>query len=139
MAGTIDRATLDRLIARGRERGELTASELQAALPVEALDVDALVLVMLELEEAGVSVEPDALGPRAEPLAAPTLTLPPPAPGVPQPAGRAGGGRGPELGPAAPPTAEAGGEGAADEGVGRVVLLAGLAVVLVLGIVLVLI
>jgi len=42
MAGTIDRATLDRLIALGRERGELTASELQAALPVEALDVDAL-------------------------------------------------------------------------------------------------
>ncbi len=53
MAAPIDRATLDRLIALGRQRGELTASELQAALPVEALDVDALVLVMLELEAAG--------------------------------------------------------------------------------------
>ncbi len=56
------------LIALGRvRRRELTASELQAALPVDALDVpNAHVLVILELEEAGCSVEPDAFGPRAE-------------------------------------------------------------------------
>ncbi|MEE7482660.1 hypothetical protein MPAR168_18035 [Methylorubrum populi] len=66
MGGTIDRGTLDRLIALGRERGELTAEALQAALPVDSMDVDTLVLVMLELEAAGISVEPDVLGPRAD-------------------------------------------------------------------------
>lgn len=66
MMGAIDRGTLDRLIALGRSRGELTAEELRAVLPVDSMDVDALVLVMLELEEAGVSVEPEAFGPRAD-------------------------------------------------------------------------
>lgn len=133
MASTIDRATLDRLIALGRQRGELTAGELQAALPVEALDVDALVLVMLELEEAGVSVEPDAFGPRGETVAAPRFTLPAPAPGVPPALDPAEPGDEPSAEAVPPPaTAPAGGE-AADEDVGWVVLLAGLGVVLVIG------
>ena len=136
MAGTIDRATLDRLIALGRERGELTASELQAALPVETFEVDALVLVMLELEVAGVSVEPDAFGPRAETDAAPRLTLASPEPGVPRVIAPTGEG---EPVAAAAPAAEAA-EPEADETepVGRVVLLAGLLVLLVLGTILVL-
>ena len=137
MAGTIDRATLDRLIALGRARGEITASELQAALPVDALDVDALVLVMLELEEAGISVEPDAFGPRTETGPLPRLTLPRPEPGVPQATATAES-ESPSR-ETAPPTAPAQvrtGE-AEGEDVTRMVLLAGLAVVLILGLVLV--
>ena len=139
MAVTIDRATLDRLIALGRERGELTAGELQAALPVEALDVDALVLVMLELEEAGVSVEPDAFGPRGETVAAPRFTLPMPEPGTPpapEPArpGPPGAGAEPPPHVAKPESPEPD-----DGGVGRVVLFAGIGVVLVIGAILLLI
>lgn len=66
MTSMIDRGTLDRMIALGRERGELTAEEFQAALPVESMDVDALVLMMLELEAAGISVESKVFGPRAD-------------------------------------------------------------------------
>lgn len=141
MAGTIDRATLDRLIALGRERGGLTAAEFQAALPVDAMDVDALVLVMLELEEAGVSVEPDAFGPRSETGLTTGLTLAAPEPSVPRPAGPGAQGLRPvaDAGPPLGIRAETGDEGPPDEGVGRVVLLAGLAVVLVLGTILVLI
>lgn len=137
MAGTIDRATLDRLIALGRQRGELTASELQAALPVEALDVDALVLVMLELEAAGVSVEPDAFGPRGETVAAPRFTLPAPeariSPAL-EPAKRGS----PDIEPGLRPEAKPESPESADEGVGRVVLFAGLGVVLVIGTILLL-
>jgi hypothetical protein len=140
MAVTIDRATLDRLIALGRERGEITAAELQAALPVDALDVDALVLVMLELEAAGVSVEPDALGPRAESDVAPRLVLASPEPTVPRatvPADgerRTGGNdRRPEQGPGVAATMDED-----DPGVGRIVLGAGLAVFLILATILIL-
>lgn len=94
MGGTIDRGTLDRLIALGRERGELTAEALQAALPVDTMDVDALDLVMLELEAAGISVEPDVLGPRADrPLPA-APELPPVDGGVSPPIVRAASERG---------------------------------------------
>ncbi|WP_342167163.1 RNA polymerase sigma factor region1.1 domain-containing protein [Methylobacterium sp. SD21] len=133
MAAPIDRATLDRLIALGRQRGELTASELQAALPVEALDVDALVLVMLELEAAGVSVEPDALGPRGETVAAPRFTLAAPDPDPPPALASTGPGDRPAAGAEPPPAAGPGRADPGDEGVGRVVLFAGLAVVLVIG------
>lgn len=137
MAGTIDRATLDRLIALGQVRGELTASELQAALPVDALDVDALVLVMLELEEAGISVEPDTFGPRAETGPLPRLTLPLPDPGVPQATTTAASeARSRETAPPAASVEVRAGEAEGDD-VTRVVLLAGLAVVLILGLVLV--
>ena len=78
MSQTIDRGTLDRLIALGRARGGLSADDLRVALPVEQMDVDALVLVMLELETAGVSVEPDAFGPPVERPVAPSLVLPAP-------------------------------------------------------------
>ena len=78
MSQTIDRGTLDRLIALGRARGGLSADDLRAALPVEQMDVDALVLVMRELETAGVSVEPDAFGPPVERPVAPSLVLPAP-------------------------------------------------------------
>lgn len=141
MAGTIDRATLDRLIAQGRERGELTAGELQAALPVDAMDVDALVLVMLELEAAGVSVEPEAFGPRIEAEGGPVPHLKLPDPGTPHATSRDSGRRAPEVAAVAAPVADPDAADARpdEDRVGRVVLLAGLAVLLILGTVLVLI
>jgi hypothetical protein len=141
MAGTIDRATLDRLIALGRERGELTASQFQAALPVEALDVDALVLVMLELEAAGVSVEPDAFGPRADTDAAPRLVLTTPEPDPPRVVAGNDQGPRPAIESARPdgtPSAVSA-PGADDPMVGRIVLGAGLAVFLILATLLILV
>lgn len=134
MSHAIDRATLDRLITLGRERGQLTADDLQRALPVDTMDVDALVLVMLELDAAGVGVEPDAFGPRGERPALPGPDLPAPAPGAaasaPVPVGApeaAGGvvGAGAEA-----PAASA--RPTAAEPVDRIVLLSGLAAFLVL-------
>lgn len=134
MTTPIDRATLDRLIALGRERGQLTADDLQRALPIDTMDVDALVLVMLELDAAGVGVEPDAFGPRGERPATAVPDLPAPerrattsAPvpvGAPQSAGGAAG-----AGAAAPAGSE---RGAAAEPVDRIVLLSGLVAFLVL-------
>lgn len=133
MSTPIDRATLDRLIAMGRERGELTADDLQRVLPIDAMDVDALVLVMLELDAAGVSVEPDAFGPRGERLVTAVPDLPAPERGAavtPVPVGTpdgAGGGAG--VGATAPAASEqAAGEGSVD----RIVLLSGLAAFFVL-------
>ncbi|MBB2962637.1 RNA polymerase sigma factor region1.1 domain-containing protein [Methylobacterium sp. R2-1] len=138
---TIDRATLDRLIVLGRERGELTAEELQAALPVDSLDVDALVLVILELEAAGVSVEPDVLGPRVDrPLPA-TPELPPGAAGLSSPIVTAAEGELTASRPAAKVTQAPVGDGASGErtGIDQIVLLSGLVAFLILTVVLVLI
>lgn len=139
MSQTIDRGTLDRLIALGRDRGELSADDLRAALPVERMDVDALVLVMLELEAAGVSVEPEAFGPPADRPIPTALTLPRQEPGTVPPARRAegagaaaAGGREPAP-PGAVPPAPAPDDRAA---VNRAVVLAALATLLVLGAVL---
>ena len=134
MTASIDRATLDRLIALGRERGELTADDLQRALPIDTMDVDALVLVMLELDAAGVGVEPDAFGPRGErpAMAGPDLPVPergaaapsPVAVGAPEAAGGAAG--------AAAEAAAAPERPAAAEPIDRIVLLSGLAAFAVL-------
>ncbi|MGC8045175.1 hypothetical protein ACP3WJ_23745, partial [Salmonella enterica] len=66
-----------------RSRGAITADDLRTALPVERMDVDALVLVMLELEAAGVSVEPEAVGPPANRPVSTAVELPAPKPGTP--------------------------------------------------------
>ncbi|MEL6064622.1 MULTISPECIES: RNA polymerase sigma factor region1.1 domain-containing protein [unclassified Methylobacterium] len=140
MSQTIDRGTLDRLIARGRDRGELSAEELRDALPVERMDVDDLVLVMLELEAAGISVEPDVFGPPADKPPTTALTLPARDPG-PVPPVRAA-----EGADAAASTTTAGShaipppQADPDDGAGvnRAVALAGLATLLVLGAVLLL-
>ncbi len=141
MASTIDRGTLDRLIALGRERGELTAKELQAALPIGSMDVDSLVLVMLELEAAGINVEPDVFGPRADrplPLAP---KLPSASANVSPSFARAA-----DVGPAAArgsaEMVEASGATSASgerTGVDRIVLISGLVAFLLLAFVLVLI
>ncbi|KTS03456.1 hypothetical protein ABID82_004692 [Methylobacterium sp. PvP062] len=136
MTQVLDRGTLDRLVALGRDRGLLTADDLRAALPVERMDVDALVLVMLELEAAGVSVEPEAFGPPTDRPVPAAVTLPAPGSGTPPV-------RAAEAGPgaafAAPASAApAAAEPIPDDGAdaGRAVLLAGLATVLILGAVL---
>ncbi|GJE73813.1 RNA polymerase sigma factor region1.1 domain-containing protein [Methylorubrum suomiense] len=136
---TIDRATLDRLVALGRARGELSADDLQRFLPIDAMDVDALVLVMLELDAAGVSVEPEAFGPRGEPPVGPVPELPAPARGAParNPAveaaartGASGSARGAMNAGAATGTASAG--SAEAQPADRIVLLAGLVAFVVL-------
>lgn len=137
MTQALDRGTLDRLVALGRDRGLLTADDLRAALPVERMDVDALVLVMLELEAAGVSVEPEAFGPPTDRPVPAAVTLPAPGSGTPPV-------RAAEAGPDAAFAAPASAAPAAAEPIppddgadaGRAVLLAGLATVLVLGAVL---
>ncbi|GJD93192.1 RNA polymerase sigma factor region1.1 domain-containing protein [Methylobacterium iners] len=141
MASTIDRGTLDRLIVLGGERGELTAAELQAVLPVDSMDVDALVLVMLELEAAGISVEPEVFGPRAHEPVSFAPELPPVASDAVEPVARAAEG-GPMM---ARPVADIATAPAATvtsrerTDVNRIVLISGLATFLILAILLVLI
>ncbi|MCJ2086179.1 RNA polymerase sigma factor region1.1 domain-containing protein [Methylobacterium sp. E-005] len=139
MSQTIDRGTLDRLIALGRERGELSAEDLRAALPVERLDVDDLVLVMLELEAAGISVEPEAFGPPADKPLTTAVTLPARDPGS-IPAVRAGEGADAAATPTDAGSRPAPPQGDPDDGAGvnRAIILAGLATLLVLGAVLLL-
>lgn len=103
----------------------------------ERMDVDALVLVMLELEAAGVSVEPEAVGPPANRPVSTAVELPAPKPGTPPDrATEAGYGAAtfaaPRSAAAAPP--EPIRDDRADAS--RAVILAGLATVLILGAVL---
>lgn len=136
MTQGLDRGTLDRLIALGRSRGAITADDLRTALPVERMDVDALVLVMLELEAAGVSVEPEAVGPPANRPVSTAVELPAPKPGTPPDrateAGYGAAFAAPGSAAAAPP--EPIPDDRADAS--RAVILAGLATVLILGAVL---
>ena len=55
----IDRTTLDRLVALGRARGQLTNEDLEAALPIASMDADDIALVVVHLEDAGIAVELD--------------------------------------------------------------------------------
>ncbi|MFE1602385.1 RNA polymerase sigma factor region1.1 domain-containing protein [Methylobacterium sp. ID0610] len=57
MQPAIDRASLDRLIARGRAQGQLTTEDLRRDLPISGMSPDAIALLLVELEEAGVPVE----------------------------------------------------------------------------------
>ena len=136
MTQGLDRGTLDRLIALGRSRGAITADDLRTALPVERMDVDALVLVMLELEAAGVSVEPEAVGPPANRPVSTAVELPAPKLGTPPDrateAGYGAAFAAPGSAAAAPP--EPIPDDRADAS--RAVILAGLATVLILGAVL---
>ena len=53
----IDSDTLARLVALGRRKGHLTNQDLEEALPVDTMSPDDIALVVVHLEEAGVSVE----------------------------------------------------------------------------------
>jgi hypothetical protein len=59
MHASINRATLDRLVALGRSRGMLTVQDLKDHLPIEALSADTIALVVAHLEDAGIAVELD--------------------------------------------------------------------------------
>jgi Sigma-70 factor, region 1.1 len=59
MDSGIDRNTLDRLVALGRSRGTLTVRDLKEHLPIEDLNADTIALIVAHLEDAGISVELD--------------------------------------------------------------------------------
>ncbi|MEE8627105.1 MULTISPECIES: RNA polymerase sigma factor region1.1 domain-containing protein [Methylobacterium] len=86
MQAAFDRTTLDRLIALGRSRGELTPDDLRRALPVDRMSAEDIALVLIELEEAGIAVDPDEilLQGGGTPLPAGAIRLPEPP--VPAPA-----------------------------------------------------
>jgi len=137
MTPVLDRGTLDRLIALGRDRGELNADDLRSALPIDSMDVDTLVLVMLELDAAGVSVEPEAFGPRHDRLVPSTLQLSAPTPDPLRPTRKGEEGSSPIVAAQSPATAVRTPVTPVDPGDGisvdRAVLLAGLAVFAALG------
>ncbi|MGY2048298.1 RNA polymerase sigma factor region1.1 domain-containing protein [Methylobacterium sp. JK268] len=106
MQPAIDRATLDRLIARGRAQGQLTTADLRGELPISGMSPDTIALVLIELEEAGIPVEleEDLLGPGRGLGAAPPpgLVLPTHDPGGGAPGAAAEGGTGPGAAPRPP-------------------------------------
>ncbi|ACL61513.1 RNA polymerase sigma factor region1.1 domain-containing protein [Methylobacterium nodulans] len=127
MPPAFDRATLDRLIARGRAQGQLTTADLRRELPIDGMSPDTIALVLIELEEAGIPVELEEslLAPgRAAPSALPPAELPqrnraaaePPA--AAPPAAAAAARPAPPAAPGSPPWAT---------GAHRAVMLAGLA------------
>ncbi|GJD63587.1 RNA polymerase sigma factor region1.1 domain-containing protein [Methylobacterium frigidaeris] len=59
MQAAFDRATLDRLVTLGRSQGGLTPDDLRRALPVDRMSAEDIAMVLIELEEAGISVDPD--------------------------------------------------------------------------------
>ncbi len=127
------------MIALGRRRDGLTTEDLRQALPVAGMSADAIALVVIELEEAGIPVDLDQTllgggrGPGAAPVPATPgpEALPPPPAEPPAPATAA------PRGAAPPNAAPAPGPGRA--GAHRAVAIAGLAaVVLALALVLIL-
>ena len=80
----IGKDILDRLLARGRERGYVTTEDLKNELPVGSMSPDDISLVVAHLEERGVAVELDdsLLAPGASqsglpPNPQPSFELPP--------------------------------------------------------------
>ncbi|TGD98010.1 RNA polymerase sigma factor region1.1 domain-containing protein [Methylobacterium nonmethylotrophicum] len=71
MQAAFDRTTLDRLVALGRSQGGLTPDDLRRALPVDRMSAEDIAMVLIELEEAGIPVDPD------EALLRPGRPLPP--------------------------------------------------------------
>ncbi|KMO10802.1 RNA polymerase sigma factor region1.1 domain-containing protein [Methylobacterium platani] len=61
MQAAFDRATLDRLIALGKDRGGLGPDDLRQALPIDRMSAEDIALVLIELEEAGIPVDPDEI------------------------------------------------------------------------------
>jgi hypothetical protein len=55
----IDSGTLARLVALGRQKGQVTNQDLEEALPIDAMSAEDIALVVVHLEEAGVSVDLD--------------------------------------------------------------------------------
>lgn len=137
-APAFPRRDLDRLIALGRQRGELTPADLQAALPIQSMSAEAIAQVVLDLDAAGIAVELEDLVPG---LAHPGGIAPVPLAPAPGPASPAVPASSPRVSGAKPrqeaPSASSEGQAEADpparEGrVGRAVLVAGLIVLALL-------
>lgn len=88
MAAGIDTDTLQRLIDLGKRKGQLSTEDLFAGLPVDSMSAEDIAMVVLEIEEAGVPVEPDdtlltrSCQAEMRPMAEPAPLLP----SLPQPA-----------------------------------------------------
>ncbi|AWB20731.1 hypothetical protein DA075_07190 [Methylobacterium currus] len=81
MQAAFDRATLDRLVTLGRSQGGLTPDDLRRALPVDRMSAEDIAMVLIELEEAGIPVDPDDSLLSGRPLPpAGTVRLPEPEP-----------------------------------------------------------
>ena len=59
MQPAIDRNSLERLIALGRQKGGLTNQDLEEALPVDHMSAEDIALMVVHLEEAGIPVDLD--------------------------------------------------------------------------------
>jgi hypothetical protein len=57
MQQALDSNTLDRLIALGRQQGQLTTLDLETNLPIHSMSAEDIALIVVHLEEAGVPVE----------------------------------------------------------------------------------
>jgi Sigma-70 factor, region 1.1 len=59
MQPAIDRTSLERLTALGRQKGRLTNQDLEEGLPVDRMSAEDIALVVAHLEEAGIPVDLD--------------------------------------------------------------------------------
>ena len=53
----IDSGTLARLVALGRQKGQVTNQDLEEALPIDTMSAEDIALVVVHLEEAGIIVD----------------------------------------------------------------------------------
>lgn len=73
MQQALDSNTLDRLIALGRQQGQLTTLDLESNLPIQCMSAEDIALIVVHLEEAGIPVELDdsLMAPGPRPVKAP--------------------------------------------------------------------
>lgn len=73
MQQALDSNTLDRLIALGRQQGQLTTLDLQNNLPIASMSAEEIALIVVHIEEAGVPVELEdsLMAPHSKPTSAP--------------------------------------------------------------------
>jgi hypothetical protein len=74
MQQALDSNTLDRLIALGRQQGQLTTLDLETNLPIHSMSAEDIALIVVHLEDAGIPVELEdsLMAPHPRPAAAPT-------------------------------------------------------------------
>ena len=74
MQQALDSNTLDRLIALGRQQGQLTTLDLETNLPIHSMSAEDIALIVVHLEESGIPVELDEslMAPNSNPAMAPT-------------------------------------------------------------------
>jgi hypothetical protein len=73
MQQALDSNTLDRLIALGRQQGQLTTLDLETNLPIHSMSAEDIALIVVHLEEAGIPVELEdsLMAPHPKPASAP--------------------------------------------------------------------